>query len=66
VRAMELQDWILRKRGIQRVSIVFRVPYDIRKRLRVIALKKGLTVSELLRLWIDKCLKEEEKEGIQS
>jgi hypothetical protein len=66
VRAMELQDWILRRRGIQRVNIVFRVPYDIRRRLRVIALKKGLTVSELLRLWIDKCLKEEEKEGIQN
>jgi antitoxin component of RelBE/YafQ-DinJ toxin-antitoxin module len=62
---MELQDWILTRRGIQRANIVFRVPYDIRRRLRVVASKKGLTVSELLRLWIDKCLKEEEKEEKQ-
>jgi len=62
---MELQDWILTRRGIQRVSINFRVPYDIRRRIRVVALKRGLTVSELLRLWIDKCLKEEEKEEKQ-
>jgi antitoxin component of RelBE/YafQ-DinJ toxin-antitoxin module len=55
---MEL-SWAVRKDRSYKILFNVRLPVKVKKELEEVAKKKGLTVSDLVRLGIEKILKEE-------
>ena len=54
------KDWALRKKGIYREYLVLRVPFEIKRKLQKLAKRKKLSVSDLVRLSIERLLSEED------
>ena len=54
------KDWALRKKGIYREYLVLRVPFEIKRKLQKVAKRKKLSVSDLVRLSIERLLSEED------
>jgi len=54
------KDWALRKKGIYREYLVLRVPFEIKRKLQKLAKRKKLSVSDLVRLSIERLLNEED------
>jgi antitoxin component of RelBE/YafQ-DinJ toxin-antitoxin module len=54
------KDWALRKKGIYREYLVLRVPFEIKRKLQKVAKRKKLSVSDLVRLSIERLLNEED------
>ena len=58
------KDWALRKKGIYREYLVLRVPFEIKRKLQKVAKRKKLSVSDLVRLSIERLLNEEDLEKV--
>jgi len=55
-------DWTIGRKGIYKEYLVLRIPTPIKRQLKQLAKKKNLSVSDLVRLSIEKLLKEENLE----
>jgi antitoxin component of RelBE/YafQ-DinJ toxin-antitoxin module len=58
------KDWALRRKGIYREYLVLRVPFEIKRKLQKVAKRKKLSVSDLVRLSIERLLNEEDLEKV--
>jgi post-segregation antitoxin (ccd killing protein) len=58
-----LQSWAIRNKGIYREWLVVRVPFQVKQQLEQKAKARGLSISDLVRLYIEKAFKEEEENG---
>jgi len=58
------RSWALRTgfKGIYRDKIDLRVPFEVKRELERKAKEKGLSISDLVRLYIEKCLAEDTPE----
>jgi predicted DNA-binding protein len=54
-----MENWAVRKRKIYETHIMIRLPLSIKERLEKIARSKGITVSDFVRLAIQKALQQE-------
>jgi hypothetical protein len=52
------EDWVIGRKGIFREYLVLRVPFQIKRELRQLARKERVSVSDLVRMAIEKFLKE--------
>jgi len=59
---MKKEDWVIGRKGIYKEYLVLRIPSQVKKELKQLARKKKLSVSDLVRLAIERLLKEEKVE----
>jgi antitoxin component of RelBE/YafQ-DinJ toxin-antitoxin module len=53
------EDWTIGRKGIYKEYLVLRIPFQVKKELKQLAKRKRLSVSDLVRLSIEKLLNEE-------
>jgi predicted DNA-binding protein len=54
-----MNDWTIGRKGIYKEYLILRIPPKIKKELKQLAKRKRLSVSDLVRLSIEKLLNEE-------